>query len=100
MVRFGNLVAKADGKISPEESVQLKGLLAEINRHLRAVPLTDDDASSTDGPRAVEIRRALDAMPTLDGGKNQTNAGNFARGAVHRPTDEARLQAASNRSTT
>lgn len=39
VMRFANLVAKADGTLAPEEAVQLKGLLAEIHRHLLPVPI-------------------------------------------------------------
>jgi AAA+ superfamily predicted ATPase len=43
-MRFGNLVAKADGELAAEEAHQLKGVLTEINRHLRPVPIEREPA--------------------------------------------------------
>ena len=56
-MRFGNLVAKADGTLAPEEAFQLKGLLGEISRHLRPVPLAQE-SPPPGTPQCQEIRAA------------------------------------------
>ena len=96
VMRFGNLVAKADGTIAPEETLQLKGLLAEINRHLRPVPLESDKAMSTATPHCQEIRSTWEATPTVvrSSGTNAPAMVPPASAAAPRPTDEERLQAA------
>ena len=93
VMRFGNLVAKADGSIAPEEAKQLKGLLAEINRHLRPMPLASDEGRLTGTPGAQEIRRALDAMPTIESASGRPGGKN-ASAAPPPPNAEQRLQAA------
>jgi tellurite resistance protein len=96
VVRFGNLVAKSDGTIAPEETAQLKGLLAEINRHLRPVLLASDEATLTPTPGCQEIRQALNAMPTVDGVKSKSDReiAPPPLAVAHPPTAEQRLQAA------
>ena len=96
VMRFGNLVAKADGTIAPEEAVQLKGLIAEIDRHLRPVPLASDEDSLTAAPGCQEIRRVLDAMPAVEIAKSKSayESASIAAAAAHPPTDERRLQSA------
>jgi hypothetical protein len=65
VMRFGNLVAKADGTLAPEEAIQLKGLLAEIHRHLRPVPIENTD-TTPNLPVAVPCDpRQLDALPAI-----------------------------------
>ncbi len=96
VMRFGNLVAKADGTLAPEEAFQLKGVLAEIHRHLRLVPIDSAEPTPPATPSSQDIRRALDAAPTL-GGSSGEAAGAYAAApsaASHPRTDEQRLQSA------
>ena len=92
VMRIGNLVAKADGTLDEREAIQLKGLLAEISRHLRPVSI-DDDAAASAGPQSDAIRRALNSLPALENaGSQKTRAA--AAAPAHPPTDEQRLEAA------
>lgn len=61
VMRFGNLVAKADGTIAPQESARLKGLLDEIDRHLRPVSL-DGDEPRARGASRPEIHATFQTM--------------------------------------
>ena len=94
VMRFGNLVAKADGTITAEESARLNGLLAEIDRHLRPVPVDEIDGPSAALPHCDEIRRALNAAPRVE------PAGAAASPRVppppprQTPTDDERLHSA------
>jgi tellurite resistance protein len=96
VVRFGNLIAKSDGTIAPEEAVQLKGLLAEINRHLRPMPLASDDVPLTAMSGCQEIRQALNAIPTVESGSGKSDREIAAAtlAAARPPTGEQRLQVA------
>lgn len=71
VMRFGNLVAKADGTLDPREAMQLKGLIVEINRHLRPVSVESDGAALAGQPKCEEIRRALEAAPSLAGSASE-----------------------------
>jgi tellurite resistance protein len=55
VMRFANLVAKADGTLNEHEARQLKSLLAEIHRHLRPIPFDN----SGDLPVAIPITMIL-----------------------------------------
>ena len=95
VMRFGNLVAKADDHVAPEEAIQLKGLLAEIHRHLRPIPI---DAASGPVAASVEVAPlgALDELPpvAIDAG-SATAESPAARPVEARPrTNEERLQVA------
>ncbi|MGD9721233.1 MAG: AAA family ATPase [Pirellulales bacterium] len=95
VIRFGNLVAKADGKINADESARLKGLLAEVNRHLRPVPLESGVPQASAAAGRQEIRRALDTVPGIEGagGKAGQTLGAVPSPASQ-PTNEQRLQTA------
>ncbi len=92
VMRLGNLVAKADGTLAPEETVQLKGILAEVHRHLRPVPL--EAGESMVYPPMVRPRHEeplLDISPIEE---PTIASATRPAAAVHPPTDEERLQAA------
>ncbi len=95
VMRFGNLVAKADGKVAPEEAIQLKGLLAEIHRHLRPIPL---DAASGTAAATVEgaSMGALDELPpvAIDAGTPADDLPVARPVDDHPRTNEERLQEA------
>ena len=93
-MRFGNLVAKADGTIGPEESHQLKGLIAEINRHLRPVSIEGESGTSAVMPPAEDIRRALGTVPDRRKYDQRRRRQNPRPAATCQQTDEQRLQAA------
>jgi hypothetical protein len=67
VMRLGNLVAKADGTFEPREAMQLKGMLLEIQRHLRPVAVEHDDAEQAAAPECAAIRREMDEVPSLAG---------------------------------
>lgn len=95
-MRFGNLVAKADGTLDPREALQLKGLLVEINRHLRPVSVEGDGAEMAQEPKMAQIRQALDAAPRLAGDRPvpRAIAVKPAAGTVPVASTEERMQAA------
>jgi hypothetical protein len=96
VMRFGNLVAKADGVLDPQEAIQLRGLLAEINRHLRAIPIEGDDGPFARTMACQETRGAGSAMVTGEASRGRTAEEVTTAGAAPPGprTDERRLQAA------
>jgi tellurite resistance protein len=96
VMRFGNVVAKADGTIAPEEAAGLRGVLAEINRHLRPVSIESDEVELTPTPGSQEIRRAFESVSAV--GSAVATPGGEPRAAPslapHPPTHEQRLQMA------
>lgn len=109
VMRLANLVAKADGTLAPEEAVQLKGLLAEIYRHLRPVPIessggpppppppnrTSNRHGQSSGLEAIDPfapaeNRVQDAMAQQEGARQLSSQ----VAAEAQPSKEERLKAA------
>ena len=55
VMRLANLVAKADGTVNAGKAAAVAGIHAEIDLHLRRIPLEDDRESQAADSRAVEI---------------------------------------------
>jgi tellurite resistance protein len=93
VMRFANLVAKADGKLAPEEAIQLKGLLAEIRRHLLPIPI-----DQLEEPSDVPIAPPIDAEALgrfAPGNSAEPNTGNYSSLPTGQPpSKEERLQVA------
>jgi hypothetical protein len=92
VMRVANLVAKADGTLAAEEAVQLKGLLAEIRRHLLPVPIENSE-TPTEVPRGVpvdsgELDKLVPVTVVSAGGGKQLAE------TMTQPTKEERLKAA------
>lgn len=88
IVRFGNLVAKADGTLTDTEALQLKGMLVEVKRHLRPVAIEEQTLATA--PQCEAIRQALNEAPGLGGRPDKPVPSSSAAA----PTSEKRLQAA------
>jgi SpoVK/Ycf46/Vps4 family AAA+-type ATPase len=67
VMRLANQVAKVDGHIGEAAARQLKGVQVELATHLRSVTIEHDD-DKLPGPRAAEIRHALESVPRLKRG--------------------------------
>jgi SpoVK/Ycf46/Vps4 family AAA+-type ATPase len=92
-MRVANLVAKADGRLAPEEAVQLKGLLAEIHRHLLPVPIEHVEASAgMPVGEPIESGRLSELAPVTVVTPSDTKQSSAA--AATPPTKEERLKAA------
>ena len=71
VMRMANLVAKADGKICPDELPRLRAIQEEIDRHLRPLPLNgrrDHSDEQKAGAEAVqqlrqEVQAAREGLP-------------------------------------
>src|SRR5262249_11056220 len=99
VMRFGNLVAKADGTISDEEATQLRGLMSEINRHLRSVPIEGRELTAASAAPTQEIRRALDSLSATEPAMDTRRRSDLPAAPPPPPpqrgeTGEARLEAA------
>ncbi len=89
VMRFANLVAKADGTLAHDEAVQLKGVLAEIHRHLLPVPVEHGDIQSGETIETRELERFTPASQVVSAGSQDAE-----RPAGPEPSREERLQAA------
>jgi hypothetical protein len=54
VLRIANLVAKADGRLSPEEARQLEWIQAELKRVLVRLPLADDETKEIVKPAGAQ----------------------------------------------
>jgi hypothetical protein len=93
VMRFANLVAKADGKLTTEEAIQLKGLLAEIRRHLLPIPVDQPEVlvGVPVGP-PIEVGALDQFAPVKSAAANSGH--DSSSPASLPPTKEERLQAA------
>ena len=73
VMRLANQVAKVDGRIGEAAARQLKGVQDELARHLHSVAI-EQDTARLKGPRAEEIRQALESVPTMKRGTKAANA--------------------------
>ncbi len=74
VIRFANLVAKADGQLSVSEANILHSLQEELDRHLRAIPLDEADHETVhqSGSQALvqmrsevkEVRKQCELQPS------------------------------------
>jgi len=92
VMRFANLVAKADGVLAAEEAVQLRGLLGEVRRHLLPVPIEHVEVpAGVPMGTPVEPGQLDELVPVKS---VMSGDGNASVPPATPPTKEERLQAA------
>lgn len=93
VMRLANLVAKADGTVTPSEAARLRSLQEELHRQLKPLTLDDqDDTSPCNTPSSETVQQVLDTPAVPHGALSSSPPGPTPPPTP--PTGEAALQEA------